>query len=138
MDHISFGLADETAATLGRSAWLAGLVRYLVQQPEPVRLAGLPRGGCLLLPRRTPCRRVVARGRPGKPDPLPGVLYLIRSPDVLAFRAEDEQTVRVVADWLKQGNLAEEVICWLACGSSASLRRRPPAISTSVGCSRSL
>ena len=110
VENSEWGVTDEAADDLGRSPWLAELIRAVLEQsgptppwrtwPAPVRSAKCP-----AWPTAARAAAGVPSARPGR---LRGVLYLMRAPGQPAFTAEDEERVLPISAWLEQGSLFEE------------------------------
>jgi signal transduction histidine kinase/CheY-like chemotaxis protein len=109
VENPAWGVSDEIAEQLSRSPWLAELIRVVLQQARPMRVADLqsenPFGPVPAnLPPPGPFL-AVPLARPGR---LRGALYLVRSPGQPTFTAEDEERVLPIIACLEQGTLFEE------------------------------
>ncbi len=109
VENPAWGVSESVAEELSRSRWLAELIRIVLQQAKPTRIAdlgrdnpfgdvpfALPPYGALL---------AVPLARPGR---LRGALYLVRSPEQPPFTVEDEERVLPIVACLEQGTLFEE------------------------------
>ena len=109
IDHIAFGLTEQTADEMLQSTWLAGLIGLLVQPEAGARV--IDTSGEL--------------GRPEGPSGLPplgpllgaplasqgrcwGALYLSRPPGAPAFGPAEEEILGTICSWLKESNLLDE------------------------------
>jgi signal transduction histidine kinase len=109
-EFLPYGLDEEMARQVRRSAWLGGLTQLLTQSERPVRLA---QGDAKLLALPS----LAASLRPSGPllgvalgheVRTWGVLYLARAAGAPDFFAEDEETLLALCGLLKQGSLADE------------------------------
>jgi signal transduction histidine kinase len=110
VEHLTVGISEEAAAAMARSAGLTSLIRWLLQQPGPVRVgdlaacqphlgpieAGFAVGPLLGLPLHCPGR-------------YQGALYLARTPDDAPFGPADLRAIEPIRTWLEQASLYEEV-----------------------------
>lgn len=109
VEFVASGLSDELTAELWHSTWLSGLVGYLARLEEPACLRDLS----LTLPPGMPPAGLTPIGpflgiALDSQNRRWGVLYLARPLGAPPFTAEQEQVLRTIAAWLRQGNLVEE------------------------------
>jgi signal transduction histidine kinase/CheY-like chemotaxis protein len=109
VEHLSFGVPEDVATELARSAWSEGLVQAILRQPLPLNLPDFAQNPFGLALPPTPPALGPFLGVPlffhGRPR---GALYLARLPGQPAFDAHDQETVLPICAWLELGNLVEE------------------------------
>jgi signal transduction histidine kinase len=109
VENPAWGLSEEVADGLSGSPWLAELIRVVLEQPGPLRLADLARA-CPFeeVPPALPPQGALLAMPLARPGRLRGVLYLVRAPGQPAFTAEDEERILPLCACLEQGSLFEE------------------------------
>jgi signal transduction histidine kinase len=109
VEHLPLGIPEEAAAALRRSTRLTNLLRWVLQQPGPVRVDDL-----------AACQPHLGRPDPGPalgpflglgvncPGRYRGALYLARSPGEPPFGPAELDAVQPIREWLEQAALYEE------------------------------
>src|SRR5262249_52496612 len=109
VEHLSFGVPEETAAELMRSCWAAGLLRFVLQRPASTVLDDLSRQAPQLGAPPGETRVGPFLGLPlSLSGRCRGVLYLCRAPGSPLFGSEEEELLQPICTWLEQGRLLEE------------------------------
>lgn len=113
-EHVTFGMEEDAAQELRHSPWEGELIRFLSQQPLPIKVADAARD---LLAYGMPVSladQALPTTGPFLVVPLTchgrcrGALYLARTPGQPPFSDQDLETVLPICTWLEQGNLFEE------------------------------
>jgi len=109
VENPAWGVSEEVAEELSRSPWLAELIRVVLQQAAPTRLADLGSAGPFgEAPRNLPAQGALLALPLARPGRLRGALFLVRAPGQPAFTAEDEERILPICACLEQGTLFEE------------------------------